>query len=228
MIVRVEGVLEDVGAGEAVVAVGGLAYQVLMPEPACRRLADRIGQPVVLHTLYYLQGFGVGHLQPVLLGFESPEDRAFFQLLTTVDGVGPKAALRLFTEPTGAIARAIETGDAAFLQRLPGVGKRRAQEVIARLRGKAAPFAAPAEPAADGVGRSAGPGAGAAAAGDDEVDDEVLTVLLQLGFAQREAGRMLAEARARRPDLREAGELIREIFARAGAERAARSGGEAR
>lgn len=222
MIVRVDGVLEEVGSGEVVVAVGGLAYQLLVPEPTCRRLADRIGRPVVLHTLLYIQGFGVGAMQPVLLGFESPTERAFFQLLTTVDGLGPKAALRVMTEPVGRIARAIEDGDAAFLQRLPGLGKRRSQEVIARLRGKAAPYAAGPEPGA------AGPAAGeAAAAAGDEVEDEVMTVLLQLGYAQREAQRMLADARARRPDVREAGELIREIFARAGAERAARRGSDA-
>ncbi|MFO7246502.1 MAG: Holliday junction branch migration protein RuvA [Thermaerobacter sp.] len=220
MIARIEGVLQEAGAGEVLVAVGGLTYQVLVPEPTSRRLAERIGRPVVLHTLYYIQGIGVGAMQPVLLGFETPAERGFFQLLTTVDGLGPRAALRLLTEPVGRIARAIEEGDAAFLARLPGLGRRRSQEVIARLRGKAAPYADEGGPAAGGAGT-------AAAAAADEVDEEVLTVLLQLGYGQREAQRMLAETRARRPDLRDAGQLIREIFARAGAERAARRGGEA-
>ncbi|HEX6989259.1 MAG TPA: Holliday junction branch migration protein RuvA [Bacillota bacterium] len=224
MIVRIDGVLEQVGDSEVVVSVGGLAYQLLVPEPASRRLAGRVGRPVVLHTLYYLQGFGVGHLQPVLLGFESEADRAFFQLLTTVDGLGPKAALRLLTEPVGRIARAIEEGDAAFLQRLPGLGKRRAQEVIARLRGKAAPYATSAAPSPPGTPAAQTPDAGAA---PGELEEEVMTVLLQLGYGPREAERMLSDARARRPDLVESGDLIREIFARAGAERAVRRGGEA-
>src|SRR5690606_26833762 len=137
--------------------------------------------PVALHTLYYMQGHGVGNLQPVLLGFETEQERQFFQLLTTVDGLGPKAALRLLTEPVGQIARAIEEGDAAFLQRLPGLGRRRAQEVIARLRGKAAPYAAAAAVPGDATGDAEAAGGRFA---PDEADEEILAVLLQLGYGQ--------------------------------------------
>ncbi|HEY8449558.1 MAG TPA: Holliday junction branch migration protein RuvA, partial [Bacillota bacterium] len=152
MITRISGRLEQVGEGEVTIVVGGLGYQVWVSPRTCASLRSRLNNEVVLHTICYFQGFGLNQLQPVLLGFEREQERAFFQLLTTVDGLGPKAALRLLTEPVERIAAAIEGGDEAFLRRLPGIGRQKAGEIIAKLRGKAAAFAGGATGAVTGAG----------------------------------------------------------------------------
>lgn len=219
MIVRIQGRLEQVGNGQAIITVDSLSYQVFIPEMTVRRLEGELGRSVTLHTLYYLQGYVGGALQPTLVGFETETDREFFQLLITVDGLGPKAVLKMLTEPVAAIASAIERGDEDFLQKLPGLGRQRSRSVIAKLRGKAAAFAA-----AD-LGEAKTDGAATAIAGArtndvDEVGAEVLAVLLQLGYSEREAEAMLQQARSRRPDLLDPGALVQEVFAPARANEA--------
>jgi Holliday junction DNA helicase RuvA len=74
-----------------------------------------------------------------LFGFETREELALFELLITVSGVGPKAALSLLSVSSpSAIASAIASGDAAALARAPGVGKKTAERLIVDLRGRIA------------------------------------------------------------------------------------------
>lgn len=144
MIARLSGTLMHVADGTAEVEVGGITYQLLVSQACERKLLDCIGRTVRLHTHLYLQGQGANALTPVLLGFLDAEEKAFFHLLTTVDGIGPRAAMRLLVEPVAAIALAIERQDLPWLRRLPGIGRQKALELVAKLQGKIAPFAAAA------------------------------------------------------------------------------------
>ncbi|MCL4424199.1 MAG: helix-hairpin-helix domain-containing protein [Firmicutes bacterium] len=145
----------------------------------------------------------MNNLNPVLLGFASREEREFFDRLTSVEGIGPKAALRALTLPVADVARAIEAGDTRLLSSLPGIGKQRASQIIAKLKGKVTPFIGgpqastrvvhPAPPAADS-------------------EEEALAILLQLGYKKPEAERMLRAALTRSPGVTSAEELIQEVF----------------
>ena len=154
MISKIQGILEELDGQSAFIrldAMGtdglGMTYQVLLAAYAAARLggqgaqAGRIGQPIVLHTLHYLESQNQGAvLIPRLAGFLSPHDRAFFQLFTTVKGIGNRKALRAMTIDTGRIAAAIADRDLAILQSLPEIGRRTAETIVATLRGKVDEF----------------------------------------------------------------------------------------
>lgn len=203
MIDYVSGRLERVEPDSATLAVGPAGLQVLISPWTCQQLQPRLGQDVKLYTVSYLQGFGMNTFQPVLVGFESEQDRGFFQLMTTVDRLGPRAVLRALTKPVNQIAAAIEAGDVAFLKQLPGIGRQTSAQIIAKLQGKVAGYAVGAGPAT-AVTTAAAPVSSHPAAAD------VLEVLAQLGYSAAESERMLAEALQHGDG--DAETLIRRIF----------------
>jgi Holliday junction DNA helicase RuvA len=142
MISRIEGVLEDVVDGVAEVRVGdGVIYELLVPACDAGELTMRQGTRVSFFTLHYLEGQGQGsHFVPRLIGFSSREQRAFFELLTTVKGIGNRKALRAMQVSHARMAEAIASGDAKFLSTLPEIGKRTAESTIVELKGKLDPF----------------------------------------------------------------------------------------
>jgi Holliday junction DNA helicase RuvA len=73
-----------------------------------------------------------------LYGFLSPQDRALFRLLLTVQGVGPKMALNLLSLGLEALVGAIYAKDVAAIAKAPGVGRKTAERVTAELAEKAA------------------------------------------------------------------------------------------
>lgn len=142
MITRIEGILEDVSDGVAEVrAAEGLVHEVLVPACDAGELAMKVGAKVRLFTLHYLESQGQGsHFVPRLIGFSSREQRAFFELLTTVKGIGNRKALRAMQVSHARMAEAIAGGDAKFLATLPEIGKRTAESTIVELKGKLDPF----------------------------------------------------------------------------------------
>lgn len=142
MIAKVAGILADVGDDRVLVDRDGLGYEVLVPTYLAVQLADRTGQPVTLYTMDYLEGSPTsGNLVPRLAGFVSPDEKAAFQQLLGVKGFGVRKALKALAVPIGQVAAAIEQGDTISLARLPGIGKRTAEQIIASLRGKLATIA---------------------------------------------------------------------------------------
>ncbi len=143
MISRIEGVLNDLVDGVAEVRVGesGLVYEVLVPACDTSALQAQQGKPVAFVTLHYLESQGQGsHFVPRLIGFSSREQRTFFELLTTVKGIGNRKALRAMQVSHARMAEAIASGDAKFLSTLPEIGKRTAESTIVELKGKLDPF----------------------------------------------------------------------------------------
>ncbi len=148
MITRIAGVLESVEGIEAVLRMeGGVWYRVLLPVYEAERLKGRVGGAVVLHTVLYLEGQGQGtSFVPRLVGFSTAADRRFYELLVAnVEGFGPRKALRALAQEPAQIARAILGSDAAWLSKLPEIGKKTAEKVILELKSKVGPFLTPDE-----------------------------------------------------------------------------------
>ncbi len=189
MLARIIGRIEFVDTTTALIAPEpGLAYEVLLPLHLADRLAARLGEDVTLHTMEYLEAVSQGSsFRPRLLGFETRQERAFFERLTRVKGLGAKRALRAMAEPAGEIAAAITRRDAVFLQRLPEIGKRLAETIIAELHGKVDAFS---DVAASGkvVTR---PGAA----------EQAIAALERLGQSRNEAERLVTKAIEREPAL---------------------------
>jgi Holliday junction DNA helicase RuvA len=140
MIARIAGQLLDLQDQEALIQPSGssLGYQVLLPAFLATELAPLLGQPVQMHTIEYLENQGNGSSYiPRLIGFLTPAQLAFFELLTTVSGVGNRKALRALAVKPEVFARAIHEKDVKFLATLPEIGKRMAERLATELQGKA-------------------------------------------------------------------------------------------
>jgi Holliday junction DNA helicase RuvA len=224
MITRLKGTLERVEEHRAAVAPVGLeavSIEVLLPAATAAALAGREGQVVTLSTLAYLESPNQGAtFVPRLIGFAGETEREFFELFTTVKGIGNRRALRAMAEPAGAIAAAIARGDAKWLTKLPEIGKRMADTVIAELKGKADRFADAGVSDPDAAGGVAGgvAAAGVAAAGAmSAVEQDAVGALVRLGEQRSEAERKVAMAVARLGRVPgESNEVIAAVFAWAG------------
>lgn len=172
MIALLEGTVARISADSLVLQAGGVGYRVFCG-PDTLSIA-RHGSTLTLHTHHLVRQ----DLQ-ALYGFRTPEELGFFELLTTVTGVGPKVALTIVSSrPVIDLQLAILQGDEAVLTAVSGVGKRLAARVVLELREKVA-TAGGTVSAAGGV-----PTGGA--------ESDVVAALQALGYSAseaREAGR---------------------------------------
>ncbi len=205
MISRITGKLTQVTDRFALVENTGLHYEVMVPTALVERLKENgsIGQQVTFETIYFIEaGDKRASHYPRLLGFTDPVDREFFSLFTQVPGLGVKKALRSLVIPIRDIATAIETKDVAQLSRLPGIGGRLADKIVAELHGKTAKFALSkkSEPLAVKE-RPAVP-----------FEFEAIEVLRQLQYSRSEAEDMVRKALAADRKVTTAEQLIELIF----------------
>lgn len=132
MIAKLTGRLDSSGAGHAVIDVGGVGWLV---EASARTLdaLGAVGGDVTIHTEMLV---GEDFLR--LLGFARAEERDWFRLLTSVQGVGAKVALAILSALEVAdLQRALASGDSAMIARANGVGPKLAQRITHELKDKA-------------------------------------------------------------------------------------------
>ncbi len=130
MIAFLKGTLAGKTAASAVIDVGGVGYAVGMSQAALSKLPET-GASVEVHTHLQVSENGIA-----LYGFLSLEERALFERLIGVGGVGPKVALAALSAfSPQRLATAIAAQDVAAVQRIPGVGKKTASRIILELKG---------------------------------------------------------------------------------------------
>jgi Holliday junction DNA helicase RuvA len=201
MIARIEGKLVKLDSSAALVQVGSVGYEVMLPGYCVSALADKIGSDIALCTMEYYEGTpGGGNLIPRIVGFLNDGERDFFTKFTSVKGIGMKKALRSLSVPIAAIASAIEDGDDKMLMTLDGVGKRMAQQIIAELRGKLQHFVTGAELA------------GPAQRGFKPHQAEALEILIAWGEKRNEAIDLIELACKKHPDIKSAEELVPLVY----------------
>lgn len=189
------------------VRVNALCYEVFVPSGIASRLRqippEARPNPLTLYTIDYIDGaVGGGHLTPKLVGFLDPLDREFFEVFTTVPGVGFMKALKCLVRPLNEIAQAIERGDTLFLEGLPYVGKKTAERIVMELRGRMAKFALAhkEEPLAL---ESESP---------SELKQEAIQVLTQLEYSRSEAQRVVEATFARHKNIKTVEDFLRRVF----------------
>ena len=204
MISALTGELRRLETDRIHLVAGPLTYEVLVSAADIDELRASLSQTLTLHTVFYIGGDPTrGGLEPSLIGFLRPEDRAFFNLFTTVKGIGPKTALRALSVPVGEIASAIESKDARFLVQLDGIGKRTAELIIAELAGKAARFA--------GIDTTRPMRSGAVPARPPMEEDAILA-LIAMGERRPDAENLLARVKQTNPELTGTDHLLREML----------------
>ena len=175
MIAKLRGLLDGFAADHAVVDVGGVGYLVFASTRTLASLGP-IGGEVVLHTVMQVSDDDIR-----LIGFASGDERDWFRLLTSVQGVGARVALAILsTLPGDDLHRAVASGDSAMIARSPGVGPKLAQRVVHELKEKVGALAL-------GPAAASSPAPGSAAA-------DAVSALLNLGFRPGEAAAAVGKA----------------------------------
>ena len=205
MISAITGELRRVDDDRVHLQAGPLLYELLVPAADLTELQASLGETLTFHTIFYLGGDpSRGGLEPTLIGFLRAPARQFFNIFTTVKGIGPKTALKALTVPVGQIADAIEGKDARLLVQLNGIGKRTAELIIAELAGKVKTFAA--EYATSNGGQSSVNVKRVA------LEEEAIEALMALGERRPDAERLLERARQGNPALNTTDKLLREML----------------
>jgi Holliday junction DNA helicase RuvA len=202
MIGYLEGTLFKLEEERLLLLTQQVGYEVLLPTFVRMRISDlNEGDPLSLFIYYHQTD---RQPKPVLIGFTSESEKAFFQSFISVEAIGPLKAVKALDRPVADIAAAIENNDLNLLKQLKGIGARTAQKIIATLGGKLAHFVGeqetPTAPVAD------------APKGDalaQRTSDQVMAVLIsQLGYKQAEARQLVAAALEERPEISTAEALL--------------------
>jgi Holliday junction DNA helicase RuvA len=213
MISALTGNLSRVNDASVELVTGPFVFALLVPAIDVEPLRARLNQELTFHTIFYLEGSASGgNLDPKLIGFQREDDRRFFELFTTVKGIGPKTALRALTEPIGTIAAWIEAKDGKSLTRLNGIGKRGAELIVAELAGKVGRFASfTAEASSSGAKPSS-----TSARSFTPDQEDAIRALVNLGERRLEAEALLERVLRSGAKMDDANELLTEMLRQRG------------
>ena len=205
MIGYLEGRIIQHEADGILVLAGSIGYEILLNPITLDQVRSNASEEGVV-SLYIYYHVTERQPKPVLIGFGTPEDKAFFQLFISVSAVGPMKAVKALTRPVGEVARAIEEKDVSFLAQLSGIGKRTAEKIIATLNGKVTEFLDAAVP----ISQTTPPPLDKSL---KEISQQVEDVLVdQLGHSLASAKRLIKEAFDRNSAIQTAEELFDEIY----------------
>ncbi|MCS6869079.1 MAG: Holliday junction branch migration protein RuvA [Thermus sp.] len=189
MVRYLKGVVLRKGEGSFLLLVGGVGFQVQAPPPFVQGLRE--GEEVAVHTHLQLKEEGLA-----LYGFPEEESLSLFELLLSVNGVGPKAALSLLSAlPPRLLAQALAEGDVRLLTSASGVGRKLAERIALELKGKVPPHLA--------IGAKV----------ESAAAEEAVLALAALGFKEGQARAVVLDLLAQNPGAK-AQELIKEALKR--------------
>ncbi|MFH1704051.1 MAG: Holliday junction branch migration protein RuvA [Nitrospirota bacterium] len=200
MISYLEGELIETFDDRVTLLVGGIGYDILIPAYMINEIKEDEKKGMKELKLHISYNQTERQPKPILVGFKHPFDKKFFELFISVEDIGPTAAIKALIRPVGDIARFIEEKDSKALRQLKGIGERKAEKIIATLKGKVAMYAlmpkieVTAEIAEDFR---------------KEVEDVLIT---QLGHKLTEAREMIEEAMRRNPRIASSEELFEEVY----------------
>ena len=194
MIALLRGVLLEKHPNQAIVEAGGVGYDVTIPVSTYTHLPET-GTEVRLRIHTHVREDALS-----LYGFLTQDEKAMFERLIGVSGIGPTLAVKVLSGLAAAdLIQAIRRGETDRLVRIPGVGRKTAERMVLELRDKL--------PAA--TGEEAAP---ASAAALSPVDQDVLSALLNLGCARPQAEAAVRKAKAGGPALAEFEPLFRKAL----------------
>jgi len=167
MIGYVSGTIQAISGKYAIVDVNGVGYRVTIAEKMMNSIA-KIGSQVKLYT-HYRTNPRDGSVE--LYGFTTPEELNFFELLTTVSGIGPKSAQAILSSADlQTLQIGIVRGDGDYLRKVTGLGEKTAHRLVLELKTKIM--------TAD-LGIKAGSDIGS--------DAEAIDAMMTLGYSQYQA-----------------------------------------
>jgi len=180
MIAFLRGTLLEKHPNQVIVDVGGVGYDVAIPVSTFSALPEA-GKQVELRVHTHVREDAMA-----LFGFASADEKALFEKLIAVSGIGPRLAITVLSGlATAELIGAIRTGQINLLIRIPGVGKKTAERMVLELRdrleGLAGVAPAAGQPAAETLGA---------------VGQDVLSALVNLGCGRPAAETAIRKAKA--------------------------------
>ena len=174
MIAHISGTIAEKFGQSVIVDVNGVGYELILTALDAEEIT--LGDSVKFYTYHSIR-----ENSEELFGFTSLEAKRLFELLISVQGIGPKAATSILSLAAPEDVRnAIANADAAFVSKAVGVGKRSAERVIVDLKEKVG------TPSRYGATTAKRPVA-------QQQKDDALDALMALGFSLKEATESLAE-----------------------------------
>jgi len=175
MIASLSGILRFKSPGHITVEVNGVGYRVFIPLSTFYELAEE-GTPIALNVFTAVREDAIH-----LYGFRTAEEKQLFELLLSVNGIGPKLAINLLSGISPAdFIRAVFTEDRQTLTKIPGVGKKMAERMILELRDRVIKLA-PQEAREEAAAQSP----------LDAVREDALSALVNLGYRKSAARAVL-------------------------------------
>lgn len=184
---------------------GSIGYEIYLNPVMMEKVNAQVPDPEQI-SLYIYYHQTERQPKPVLIGFETLEDKQFFQSFITVDAIGPMKAVKAMSRPISEIAGAIEKKDVSYLTGLSGIGKRTAEKIIATLHGKVEKYISH-------IQDNSAENQAVVPDGIPDVIQQVTDVLVnQLGHSLPSARRMISEAFERNNTVSTPEELFDEIY----------------
>ena len=181
MIAHLRGTLLEKHPNLVIVDVSGVGYEVTIPVSAFSSLPEK-GETVQLHIHTHVREDALS-----LFGFLSPGDKALFEKLIGVSGIGPKLAVTALSGlSTADLVAAIRSGSVEQLVRVPGVGKKTAERMILELRDKLDLLGAAAQTATASTVKSSFSG----------TEEDVISALMNFGANRASAEAAVTKARS--------------------------------
>lgn len=175
MIAHLRGTITEILPASVIIDVGGVGYEVIISAPDAEQI--HLDDQYKFYTYHAIRENGED-----LYGFSSLAAKRLFEMLISVNGIGPKAAINILSLGTPEEVRnAIANTDAAFISKASGVGKKSAERVIVDLRDKVGAPSRYGTTETKFTIPSAQP------------NDMALDALIALGFPLKEASAALAE-----------------------------------
>lgn len=176
MIAFLKGYIEEKSEGEVILDVSGVGYEVEISSITQEQL-ESAGSEVKLLIYHHITDS-----DQRLFGFFSADEKALFEKLITVKGVGPKLGLTILSGlPADQLIGAITNAEATTLSKVPGIGKKTAERIIVELKDKLAEYAASA-------------GVTPATSSESGVMGEAISALEALGFKKKESEQAVIKA----------------------------------
>ncbi|MBT3989645.1 MAG: Holliday junction branch migration protein RuvA [Rhodospirillaceae bacterium] len=188
MIAKLTGLVDQTGEGYVVIDVNGVGYMVFCSNRTLNMLATASGTVSVMIETHVRED----HIH--LYGFADEAERAWFSLLTTVQGVGAKVCLAILSvlSPDN-LVQAIAAQDKAAITRAPGVGPKLATRILTELKDKVGGIAL-------GSTTAALEGEVGGADGTNKFADDAVSALVNLGYGRSEAFQVVHQAAAKHGD----------------------------
>lgn len=202
MIAKLTGIIDSVGSNYVIIDVNGVGYMVYASARTLSKIGSEKGTNVGLSIETYVR-----EDQITLFGFADSDEKEWFNLLFSVQGVGAKMALNLLSAiPAEQLPLVIASEDKAAIRQADGVGPKLAARIITELKDKAGKMALGVAATQNAKKTKAGE----APAMSVTVSNDAISALINLGYGRAEAFSAVSDVVGKMGEETPVGEIIRE------------------